>query len=495
MSAYRDFTSHTGIKLQLTYKGGVDIRNLTQSWGNQNPGTYDIVGASSPIWLTSSLIRDKLSVTRTYVGVIGVTPYTARELGWNQEAEIAALDIINAGESGNLRLAMPSASQDDAAANFYLSVLAAFKGGFEPLMQEDLTDPTIIQPAIDFFRNVARGTTNSADLHQLFISDQISGQPQYNAVILPEALAIAVNRELEEKGKQPLSLFYVADAVNIQDYKLGWITGLSEDKQALFHQLIDYLRSPQVQDRMKALGFRSGYVGMHVDEPDETVFNPSWGVDAQAEFILADLPKDDVLFEALNLYQTGLRKPSHTVFCLDFSGSMSGDGETQLKEAMDLLLDQSRASQVLLQATPNDSTTIYAFNSEVYDFGTVIGNDAASLKGLSNTIRTANTGGGTAIFSCASQAVQSIKSDYHPEDYQYSVILLTDGDNTAGIDPNDFLNTYRTANIPIPVYSIMFGNAVERQLRTFDETTGIICDGRRGGEQLVLCFRNAKGAQ
>lgn len=491
---FRDFTSQTGIKIQASYKGGVDIRNLVRSWGDQNPGTFDIVGSPSPIWLTSSLIRDKQSVTRTYTGVIGVNMHAAEELGWNQETGITAMDIIHAGDSGVLKLAMPSASQDDAAANFFIAVLSAFKEGLEPLTQEDLSNPSIVQPAINFFKNVARGATNSADLYELFLNDKVSGDPQYNAVILPESMAIAMNRELEEKGEQPLALFYVADAINVQDYKLGWVAGLPENKQILFEKFVEYLRSPEIQDRLKGLGFRSGYVGMQVDESDPSIFNPEWGVEPQSEFVLADLPKDEVLFEALNLYQTGIRKPSFAVYCLDFSGSMNGEGSRQLKNAMDLLLDQSKASQVLLQATAKDVTIVYIFRYGVAELGIVEGNDAGTLKELSNNINALSVDGGTALFACAEEAINRIAENWDPETYQYSVILLTDGENTESIDGNHFIRFYEEARIPVPVYSIMFGNALRDQLQAFDVTTGTICDGRRGGEELILCFRNAKGA-
>ena len=54
------------------------------------------------------------------------------------------------------------------------------------------------------------------------------------------------------------------------------------------------------------------------------------------------MPAADVLFECLNLYQTDFRKPSLTVYCLDYSGSMSGEGNEQLVQAMEQLLIQER---------------------------------------------------------------------------------------------------------------------------------------------------------
>ncbi len=54
--------------------------------------------------------------------------------------------------------------------------------------------------------------------------------------------------------------------------------------------------------------------------------------------------------ECLNLYQTEFRKPSLTVYCLDYSGSMEGTGREQMVEAMSQILIQENAARYLLQA-------------------------------------------------------------------------------------------------------------------------------------------------
>ena len=41
------------------------------------------------------------------------------------------------------------------------------------------------------------------------------------------------------------------------------------------------------------------------------------------------LPSGEVIREALRLYQTAFRKPSLTVYVLDFSGSMEGEGASR----------------------------------------------------------------------------------------------------------------------------------------------------------------------
>lgn len=54
-----------------------------------------------------------------------------------------------------------------------------------------------------------------------------------------------------------------------------------------------------------------------------------------------------VITKALNLYIENLRKPTHVVFCLDFSGSMYGQGFSELTNAMDYILDYEKQVRIV----------------------------------------------------------------------------------------------------------------------------------------------------
>ena len=51
----------------------------------------------------------------------------------------------------------------------------------------------------------------------------------------------------------------------------------------------------------------------------------------------------EVIKLALNLYQTEFRKPIRVAFCLDYSGSMTGQGYTELVNAMNYILSEESA--------------------------------------------------------------------------------------------------------------------------------------------------------
>lgn len=72
---------------------------------------------------------------------------------------------------------------------------------------------------------------------------------------------------------------------------------------------------------------------------------PTGGL-TRSEFSPITMPSEQVLTKALNLYQTEFRKPSLNVYCLDFSGSMIGQGNEQLEEAMAQILIQENAKKI-----------------------------------------------------------------------------------------------------------------------------------------------------
>src|SRR4051812_18469984 len=75
------------------------------------------------------------------------------------------------------------------------------------------------------------------------------------------------------------------------------------------------------------------------------------------------MPEPAVIERALTIYQEVLRRPSLTAMCLDFSGSMKGTGETDLKQAIDFLFTPARASEALVQWTPQDRIILIPFSS------------------------------------------------------------------------------------------------------------------------------------
>lgn len=489
---FKEFTRQTGINLDIRYKGSVDIKNLVSAYTAKNPGDVDAFWPASPIWLPGTFVQNKTSIMRTYV-VLGVDPQTATTLGWTQK-DITAEDVITAIKAGQINLAMPSATQDDAGAIFYLSALSWLKGGDQVLTLTDLNNPTLTQEIRALLGGVTRSAASSDALKNIFVQDRL-GAKQYNAVILPESLAIDANRELVSKNAQPLQIFYVNGATGLETFPIGYSDKSSQEKINQFNALVKFLKSPNIQEKLRKLGWRTGYVGMSVENADPAVFNPAWGIDPQKEVQPVTLPKEAVIDQALNKYLLTFKKPAYTQICIDDSGSMEGEGKKQVQEATDLLLDQNRAATVLLQASERDFISVKMFDDKVITVGTVDGNDPTALKALSKKVASTTLGGNTALFECVKAALDEISENYRPDQYNYTVIAMTDGQSNRGMEQRGFEAYYKANKFTVPVFGILFGDADDSQMKTFITTTnGEICDGRSGGEALLLCFRKAKGS-
>ncbi len=202
------------------------------------------------------------------------------------------------------------------------------------------------------------------------------------------------------------------------------------------------------------------------------------------------MPDSDVVLSALQLYQSELKKPAYTIYCLDFSGSMTGDGEEQLREAMALLLDQDRAKQYLLQATEKDVTVVLPFDDALMGQMKVEGNDNKKLLQLSGQIADLQPDGGTDIYTPAIEALDLL-SKVDTDEYFCAVVLLTDGQSNTGLSYSDFAEAYSALGRDIPLFAIMLGNASKDQLEPMAELTrGAVFESEG---DLVSAFKKVKG--
>lgn len=199
------------------------------------------------------------------------------------------------------------------------------------------------------------------------------------------------------------------------------------------------------------------------------------------------MPSTDVLMECLNLYQTEFRKPSLTVYCLDYSGSMEGTGREQMVEAMSQILIQENAEKNLLQASEHEVNILIPFEGYPRGIYTAEGN-GAELEALYTQVEAEEAVGGTDIYYAAMEGLRQL-DDYDLGQYTPAIILLTDGVSDGSF--SDFRDGYEAFGADVPVFSIMFGSADPTQLEELAELTHArVFDGR---EDLIGAFRSVKG--
>ena len=217
------------------------------------------------------------------------------------------------------------------------------------------------------------------------------------------------------------------------------------------------------------------------------MFRSEWGLQPDRVLSPIKMPAADVLFECLELYQTDFKKPSINVYCLDYSGSMSGEGNQQLVKAMEQLLIQENAAKNFLQASDDEINILIPFNGDVIDIYTAEGS-GEELEALYGDVESIPADGGTDMYAAATAGLEMLEG-YDLSQYTPAIILMTDGMSEGSID--SFKTAYQALGAEIPVFSIMFGEADATQLEELAKYTNArVFDGR---EDLTEAFRSVKG--
>ncbi len=476
----KECAKKTGVNLEITYQGSVDIMRTLQ----QGAGEYDAVWPASSLWLslgdTGHLVKHAQSVSLTPV-VFGIRESLAQELGFTQ-GDVSVRDILQAIREGKMSFCMTSATQSNSGSSAYLGFLYALLETDE-LTAQDLESESLKTDIRELLSGIDRSSGSSDWLKEMFLKGD------FDAMVNYECLIISANRQLEQEGRETLYAVYPYDGLSIADSPLGYVDHGDDKKEEAFLKVQEYLLSQEAQDDIQRTGRRTGYEG--VKEGNEDVFRKDWGIDAERILSPIPVPSAEVLLEALNLYQTEFRKPSLTVYCLDFSGSMKGKGNEQLVEAMGQILIQENAAKNLLLAGEDEVNIIIPFSDTAFDTWIAPDASADSLEGLYREIEEEISVGGTDIYQAARVGLELIAANYDLGRYTPAIILMTDGMSNGSENFEDFREAYEAVGADVPVFSILFGDAKKSELEALAELTNArVFDGRK---DLVGAFRSVKG--
>ncbi|MFB0918238.1 MAG: VWA domain-containing protein [Clostridiaceae bacterium] len=474
------FSKDNNISLEIQYKGSLDIMRELE---NTSPA-FDAVWPASSLWISMGDVNHKVkhikSTSITPV-VFGIKKSIATSLGFVDNPDVTVNDILLAINSGKLKFSMTSATQSNSGASAYLGFLSALAGNPDVLTAEDLQKEDLKVKIRELLAGVDRSSGSSEWLKTLFL------QGDFDAMVNYESLIITTNRELTAKGKEPLYVVYPKDGLAISDSPLGYISGSDQTKEDAFLKLQNYLTDKATQSKIQELGRRTGFEG--VSEENQKYFNKDWGIDTKRVISPVKTPARETITLALDLYQTQFKKPSLNIYALDYSGSMAGDGNRQLVEAMKQLLIQSEAKKSLLQASELEENILIFFDDKILDVQKSSGN-GAKIEELYKKVQAAKPTGGTDIYGAAIRGLNELKN-FDLNKYSPAIILLTDGKHNGDHNINDFRNAYKDGGYTIPVFSIMFGQADGGELENLAEyTNGRVFDGRK---DLTDAFRKVKG--
>ena len=476
-SALKAFAKKEGFNIEIEYDDTLKItRRLNQG------ELYDAVWLSNSIWMyavDSNVVKiSNTKSTSINPVVFGVKKSKADELGFVGR-KLTTQDIISAVESGNLKFSMSNPVTTNSGASAYLGILTTLAGQPEVLTSEMLENEDLKEKLKGFFSGVERSSGDEDYLEEMFV------EGDYEAVFAYESSIIHINQKLKEKGKEPLYALYPVDGVSIADSPIGFIDQKDEKKKEQYDKIVTYLLGNDGQNLLAKFGRRTWYGGVS-DNVDKTIFNPEWGIDTTRYISPLKYPSTPVIRKALALYQSSLRKPVHVVFCLDYSGSMWGDGIYALRDAMDYILTD-RAQNDLLQFTGEDIVEVIPFASEVE--GRWSAHSEEELDSLNQKIKEKEPSGGTALYPAVVEAL-SVLNNADQENYNTSIIVLTDGQGNVGRFES-VKSTYKRLSSSIPIYSIQFASADREQLDKLAKlSNGKVFDGTKS---LIDAFMEVRG--
>ena len=297
---------------------------------------------------------------------------------------------------------MSSATQTNTGATAYLGFLSTLAGNPEVLTTQMLENEELKANIQSLFSGVTRSSGSEEFLEEMFLKGD------YEAVVTYETSIININKKLEKEGKEPLYIVYEKDGVSISDSPLAYIDHQDKEKQEIFTKIQSYILSDEGQQELLRTGRRVWYGGTN-PAVDKTIFNPNWGIDTTKYLVPVKYPSTAVIKKALGIYQSELRKPVHTVFCLDYSGSMYGDGDKQLVSAMKYILTEEEASKNLLQFSSKDKVSVIAFNNGI--IGQWKTDNAIDTKDLLDKIENQRPNGTTNIYLAASEALKILNEE------------------------------------------------------------------------------------
>lgn len=467
------YAKDNDIDLIIEYADDLEAVDLLK----ENTSKYDAVWMSNSVWLymiDDVKISESKSININPV-VFGIKKSKAEKLGFVNN-KINNIDIVNAIKNGELSYVMTSVTKTNTGLIAYLGFLNSLSGSPEILTMDMLNDNNVKKDLTTLFSGVQRVSGSDSFLEDMFLNSN-----DYEAVVATESSLIRINKKLVNMGLEPLYLLYPTDGVAINDSPFAYVDH-SQDKLEEFKLLQSFLLSDNEQLVLEEKGKRTWYGGIKPNA-NKSSFKLEWGINTNEYLMPLKYPSRDVMTEAIALYIDEFRKPSAIAFCLDYSGSMDGEGEMQLESAMSYILNREEAKNDLIQFSEKDEIIIIPFSdSNMAIYKSKNGIDTLELI---DKVLDLYPNGGTNIYDCSIEALEQL--DNYSDDYTKTIVLMTDGESNYG-SFSELSSRYHNHNIPI--YSIMFGNASPRQLNNIALLTNAkVFDGRKN---LISAFKEVR---
>ncbi|MFE7865541.1 vWA domain-containing protein [Streptomyces bacillaris] len=491
----------TGITVRPTWTGTLDAVERLAS--GKADGTFDAVWLSSNDYLrlNPEAARRVTSETplMTSPVALGVRPATVRRLGWDPE-RVSWAQVHRAVADGKLTYGMTDPKRSNSGFSALISVASGLSGAQAALTDADVRAAT---PKLKEFFAGQRLTSGSSG----WLATAYTRRSTVDALINYESVLLSLNRDTgtstgtsTEPAEPPadagtdaegrtgtgtdLTVIRPRDGVVTADYPLSTLTAAAPEAKDAVRALTEHLRSPAVQREITERTLR---------RPVVASARPAEPLSPEPRRELPFPGSRSVADGLLSAYEHQLRRPSRTVYVLDTSGSMKGKRLEQLKSALTGLTGDFRQ---------REEVTLLPFGSSVKQVRTHTvdpADPAAGPAAIRADTAALTAEGNTAIYSSLAAAYDHLGPD--TESAFTSIVLMTDGENTAGRSAADFTAFYRSlppARQVTPVFPIVFGDSDRSELdRIAALTGGRLFDGTKehGPGSLEGAFEEIRGYQ
>lgn len=446
----------TGIQLEMHYIGTLDGADKIVN-GHEK---YDLAWFSHAKYLSLLQGQEKIIKSEEKIGLSPVIPAVkeslARKWGWIDNPNVTWADIAEKSNSGEFKYAMTDPTASNTGFSTVIGVQAALSGSSDAFSAKDVDTKKLKS----FFSGQELTSGSSGWLAQAYVRDQrvLDGLFNYESVLM--------NLNRSGRLKEKLVLVYPKEGVVTADYPLIL---LNDGKRQSYDKVVAYLKSKEFQQWMMDYTDRrpvNRQVVLSNKFPD--------GFQLELPFPSQLSTVNEILFSFLDHN----RKPSHSTFVLDVSGSMGGSRMRKLKSAMLNLTGEDRTLTGQFAKFRNrEKVSLFFFNHKVTGTHNFIISDTNSeLRKLRSIIQDQEAGGGTAIYDSLS-AAYTASADERDKDNKrfYSIVLMSDGSNTDGMGLEQFVRLYKSKASRyegIRVFPVVFGNADSNEMKVLAELTG-----------------------
>lgn len=478
-----------GYDCRFTLKGSVDQARLLSAGSTDFDAYWFASSVFSQVGDKAAKLQDVKPMFLTPIVYAGRRSEMQR-LGFQKE--VAVKDILSAVESGRTTVWVSNPTQSNSGATVLFGFLNHFAGNGpgQPLTRAQLDSAAVDDGITRFIQAVAATPPSTGTL----MNDCLARPDACRTLFTYEDLVIEKNQELVKAGREPLYAVYPKGALAISDAPLGFLphgNDSDQGKRQIVTELQNYLLTDAgAKAKLLSLGRRPATgVGLTMDNPDLSVFNPDWGILANLREQGITYPSAPVIQAALERYQTHYRKPVDAYYCLDGSGSMNENaGWAGVRDAAHQIFDADQAALNLLQTHPQDITTVTVFNSGIAAGPwRVAGNDPAQLHGLTEKVVGYSPKSGTNMYACLKEAVRTLTATKTAA-RKSLVIVMSDG-MSEDAEQAEAIAALKAAGVP--VVAIAFGSDADPgQLQQVAAATGGAFVKQ---DDLVAALRTAAG--